>query len=185
MTRSRSCKLLSAAVLSLLTVTAYPALRPESTQLSAQAQQPEQTDSMTLARLEAVLREEADNVQGGAGQWQMAVGGRPAIVLADVTNNRMRIVSPVVATSELDAQSIQNILLANFHTALDARYAISDNVVISVFVHPLSSLTTDDLRSAISQVPTLADTFGTTYSSEELDFGPSSSQATPEPSLGI
>ncbi len=31
-------------------------------------------------------------------------------------------------------------MIANFHTALDARYAISDGVIYAAFIHPLSSL---------------------------------------------
>ena len=179
--------LLGAASLSLLVATAYPSINAVKTQTIAQAQLPGLTDGMTLARLEAVLKEEADEVQGSNGQWQARIGDRAVIVLADANNNRMRIVAPAASVAELDAQSIQSILLANFHTALDARYAISDDTVVSVFVHPLNSLNDDYLRSALSQVTTLAETFGTTYSSGALGFGPGldQPQSASEAGLGI
>ncbi len=142
-----------------------------------------QTSGMTLTQLEAILKAEDNNLQGSAGQWQLNVNvqnpedpslqaTRPVVVLADQTNNRMRIVAPVAAASEMSAQQVQIVLLANFHTALDARYALSEDTLVSVFVHPLGSLSEDDLRSGLSQVATLADTFGTTYSSGIIGFGP-------------
>ncbi|MEL6816848.1 MAG: type III secretion system chaperone [Cyanobacteria bacterium J06598_3] len=154
-----------------------PLLGENSTQSLAQAQIP-QAEAMTLARLEAILQEEATAVEGDRGQWQLTLGDRPVIVLADAANNRMRIVAPIASASELSAEQVQSMLLANFHTALDARYALSNDTVVSVFVHPLSSLDESYLRSALSQVVTAADTFGTSYSSGEIGFGPNE-QSTP------
>lgn len=81
----------------------------------------------------------------------------------------MRIFTPVVPATELSPIQIQSVLLANFHTALDARYTLSDDALVAAFIHPLSSLNDDYLRSALSQVATLADNFGTSYSSGALD----------------
>lgn len=167
--------------LSLLMGFGYPPLSPllganPTTQSIAQAQT-QQAEGMTLARLEAILREEATALEGDRGQWQLTLGDRPVIVLADAPNNRMRIVAPIVSASELSAEQVQSMLLANFHTALDARYALSDDTVVSIFVHPLSSLDESYLRSALSQVVTAADTFGTSYSSGEIGFGPNEQSA--------
>lgn len=136
---------------------------------------------MTLSELESILREESTAIEGRPGQWQMTINGRSLIVLADAPNNRMRIVAPVIPASELSAQEIQAVLLANFHTALDARYALSDDTIVSMFVHPLASLDEDYLRSALSQVSTLADNFGTTYSSGDIGFGAAGQSAEPVP----
>ena len=169
--------LLSAIGISFLVGITNPTVNSNPPHHIAQAQ----SSDMTLSRLEAILQEEASEVQGSNGQWQITVGDRPLIVLADQTNNRMRIVTPVIAATELEAQQIQNILLANFHTALDARYALSEGTLVSVFVHPLNSLDEDYLRSAIAQVKTLADTFGTAYSSGEIGFGPGESEPNVSP----
>lgn len=128
--------------------------------------------SMTLTDLEAILQDSSSTVDGGNGQWQVSVEGRTLLVLADATNNRMRIFTPITSTNELTAPQIQAVLLANFHTALDARYALSQDTLVSTFVHPLDSLEENFLRSALSQVATLANNFGSTYSSGALDFGP-------------
>ena len=62
-------------------------------------------------------------------------------------------------------------LIANYHSSLDARYAVSQGIVYSAFLHPLSTLADDQLASALRQVAALATTFGSTYSSGELMFG--------------
>ena len=130
------------------------------------AQTPERLEQMTLTRLEQILQSEVDNVQ-----WRFSVGGRAVVVLADATNDRMRVFSPVAPIEELTAQRVQAMLAANFHTALDARYAVTDGAVVAVYVHPLSTLQGNNFRSALRQVVSLAETFGTSYSSNELNFG--------------
>ncbi len=128
--------------------------------------------AMTVARLGEILQAEANNVQGSAGQWQLSVEGQTVIVLADTANNRMRIMTPIGAAETLSVDQVEAILVANFHSALDARYAVTNGILVAVYVHPLASLQADDLRSALRQVATLAATFGTTYTSGELGFGP-------------
>ena len=138
---------------------------------AACAQTPTQLQPMTVTRLEQILESEVSNVEGENGQWRFSVGGRAVVVLADGANDRMRVFSPVVPVDELTTQQVQAMLAANFHTALDARYAVTDRAVVAVYVHPLTTLQGDNFRSALRQVVSLAETFGTSYSSNELNFG--------------
>ncbi|MEA5462396.1 type III secretion system chaperone [Leptothoe sp. PORK10 BA2] len=138
---------------------------------TAPIQSPEQLQPMTVERLEQILESEVSNVEGENGQWRFSVADRAVIVLADASNDRMRVFSPVLPVEELTAQQVQAMLAANFHTALDARYAITDAAVVAVYVHPLSTLQGDNFRSALRQVVSLAETFGSSYSSNELNFG--------------
>ena len=97
----------------------------------------------------------------------------------------MRIVSPVTAVDTLTAEQVQRMMVANFHSALDARYAVTDRSVVSVFVHPLASLQQNDFRSALRQVVSLADTFGSSYSSQALEFNINNQRREPtQPSNG-
>ncbi|MEM6449632.1 MAG: hypothetical protein AAF703_04880 [Cyanobacteria bacterium P01_D01_bin.105] len=173
MNRTSIVSILSAVSLSLLIGQAYPTFQANPVQAQTESQ-----TSMSVTQLDAILRKAAGNVEGSDGQWQLTMEGRDLIVLADASNNRMRIVSPIVSASELSTEQVQNMLLANFHTALDARYAVSNGTVVSVFLHPLSSLQENDLRSALFQVATAANTFGTSYSSGGIGFGPGQ-QSTP------
>ncbi|MEO0756380.1 MAG: hypothetical protein AAFY78_05845 [Cyanobacteria bacterium J06648_16] len=181
-----------AALLSIAFTAPEDALLRESTRLldtAVQAQvTPDALAEMSIERLDQILQSEANDLQGGNGQWQMTVEGQTVIVLADATNNRMRIVAPVVPTSSLSSEQIQAMLVANFHSALDARYAVSNGNVVSIFVHPLSTLQETDLRSGLRQVAVLADTFGSSYSSGGLGFLPNGQRPTapvPDGSVGI
>ena len=138
---------------------------------AVRAQTSEQLQLMSIDRLDQILQSEVGNVQGGNGQWQFSVNGRDVIVLADARNDRMRVFSPVVSIEELSVQQVQAMLAANYHTALDARYAVTEGAVVAVYLHPLQTLQGDNFRSALRQVVSLAETFGTSYSSSELSFG--------------
>ena len=125
---------------------------------------------MTQERLEAALRELDPEATGGAGAVQFTFGGVEIACISDPTHDRMRFVAPVKAAAELTPAQVSAILQANYHTALDDRYALSQGVVYSAFLHPLSPLTEAQIASAVRQVANLVITFGTIYSSGELQF---------------
>lgn len=127
---------------------------------------------MDIERLDAILQEQVEDISTQPGQWRFSINEISIIVLADPNANRMRIFSPVMDAAELTPEQIQKMMLANFHTALDARYAIANGSVVTTFIHPLSSLQERDLLSALNQVSSLAATFGTSYTSGELLFVP-------------
>ena len=61
-------------------------------------------------------------------------------------------------------------MVANFHSALDVKYALSDEIIWSVYVHPLKELSEEQVADAVKQVYTAAKTFGSSYSSTNLVF---------------
>ncbi len=91
-------------------------------------------------------------------------------LISDVKHDRMRIIAPVTEYPALTSKIKDAVMKSNFHLALDARYAVSNDVLYSAYIHPLSPLTKKELKSALNQVSTLALTFGSTYSSGELSF---------------
>lgn len=95
------------------------------------------------------------------------------MVLASEPHDRMRAFTPIGDETTLQDAPLRILMEANFDRALDARYAIFQNRLYSVYLHPLSSLTKDQLANALDQVATLAQTYGTTYSSSSLQFRPS------------
>lgn len=131
---------------------------------SAYAQQ------MTNGKLGEIIKATADTVVGQDGRWQFLVRDRMMLCITDSTHNRMRIISPVAEVSELEEKEILNALVANFHTALDVKYAISEDQMWSVYLHPLRELTEEQASDAIIQVYNAASTFGTIYSSTDLSF---------------
>ncbi|MBW6481928.1 MAG: YbjN domain-containing protein [Vicingaceae bacterium] len=133
-----------------------------STNLSAQ--------KMNNAKLEKILKQNSDSLNGNLRYWQFKHEQIWMLTVTDEKNNRMRIITPVVKVDELDKDILLQTLEANFHTALDVKYAISDGILWSVFLHPLKELTEDQVKSAIKQLYYSSLTFGTTFSGGELVF---------------
>ena len=129
------------------------------------------TQTMTNKKMELVLKSTVDSITGELGYWEMKYKGISLMVITDQRHNRMRIISPIAQVSEITDAQIKRAMEANFHTALDARYAISNGVLWSAYIHPLKELSKDQLKDAVGQVVLCALTFGTTYSSTNLSFG--------------
>ena len=126
--------------------------------------------AMTQESLESILRSIAPEAKGVPGALGFAVSGVQMECISDVKHDRMRLVAVITSVSNLTSEQVGRILEANFHTALDARYATSQGYLYAAFIHPLSPLTEQELRSAVAQISTLATNFGTTYSSGGLVF---------------
>jgi len=128
-------------------------------------------EPMTNQRLDELIKDNAQNVQGQLGYWQLNISGRDLLVITDTTHNRMRIMSPVAAQEKLDKDELARLLEANFGSALDAKYALRDGTLWSVFTHPLGELTDEQFLDCLAQVFNLANNFGTSYASSNLIFG--------------
>ncbi|TDF35112.1 hypothetical protein EYS14_22310 [Alteromonadaceae bacterium M269] len=131
---------------------------------------------MDQQQLESIVRDFADNAKGGGGVVEFVYNNVPMAMLSNAEFDRMRIVAPIIRYQELSRPEIDAALAANYHRALDARYALSDGVLYSVYIHPLSSMNEVQLRSAIFQVSNLALSFGDQFSSGVLDFGAAQNQ---------
>ena len=125
---------------------------------------------VTLKNLKTILEEATTNLKGVNGRWTFSFEDVSMALVADEEHDRMRIVAPVVEIEHLQTMHYKKMLEANFHTALDTRYAISDGIVYAAFIHPLSPLRDTQFASALMQVANLAKTFGTTYSSGALSY---------------
>ncbi len=102
-------------------------------------------------------------------------------LISDVKHDRMRFIAPITEYPALTSEVKDAAMEANFHTALDARYAVSKGVLYSAYIHPMSPLTKQELESALDQVSTLARTFGSTYTSGSLTFGGESKKLKAKP----
>ena len=92
-------------------------------------------------------------------------------LVMDPTADRMRLVAPIVEIDKMPPELLPILMQANFHTALDARYAMSEGIVYAAYLHPLSPLTEKQVESAMDQVASLVETFGSSFSSTEFTFG--------------
>jgi len=127
--------------------------------------------SLTQDEMEKIVSEKVDVVEDKKGYVVFEYKKIRMALISDVNHDRMRIIAPVTEYSKLTLKQVNEIMESNFHRALDARYAASQDILYSAFIHPLMALTEVELSSALDQVATLAMTFDSTYSSGELSFG--------------
>ena len=128
------------------------------------------SQEMNFKKLDATLTQISDSIVGNNSQWRFTIKNVPFICIADSTYNRMRIISPIANSNRLTDKLKTAALMANFHTALDVKYAISDNVLWAAFIHPLKELSQKQLLDAVSQVYYANVNFGTSFSSTSLVF---------------
>lgn len=128
------------------------------------------SQNMNNEKMGIILESVADSIQGNNGQWQFKIGEVFFMCVTDTHHNRMRIISPITEAQQLDEKLKSAALVANFHSALDVKYAIADDILWSVFIHPLRELSEEQVRDAVKQVYAAHITFGTTFSSTDLVF---------------
>ena len=112
-----------------------------------------------------------DKAVRNGNSWQLSLAERQVFIVTDTTADRMRILTPIAPANDLSAALLERLLQANYDAALDARYAIAQEIVWSVFIHPLSSLTEKDFLSGAAQTVIAAQTFGTSFSSGMFVYG--------------
>ena len=128
------------------------------------------SQEMNNEKLQEIYTSVSDSIQGSEGAWQFFINEVQLVSITDSNYNRMRIISPIVDSNSLDDKLIRAALVANFHTALDVKYAVSDGVLWAVFIHPLKELSEHQVRDALSQVYHANINFGTTFASTSLSF---------------
>ena len=125
---------------------------------------------MDNKKLNKILIEQADSIKGTNGYWEILYKDLRLAIVTDEKHNRMRIISPIAKTGELQYSVLLEALQANFHSALDVKYAISDDIIWTVFIHPLKELSEGQITDALKQVYFGSKTFGGSYSSTDLVF---------------
>jgi len=129
-----------------------------------------QAQEMNPDKLKELIVQVSDTLQNSGSAFQFMYKEKLLICIYDENANRMRIISPIVEREKIDDEQLLNALVANFHSALDVKYALSDEIIWSVFAHPLRELSDHQVLDAIDQVYSAAISFGTTYSSTNMVF---------------
>ena len=121
--------------------------------------------------LHAIIAETARNARAEGNVIVFQLGETQLLCISDAAADRMRIIAPVKHIEEATPEELLAALNANFHTVLDARYAVSGGVIFAAYLHPLSSLTREQIVSAMHQVASARASFGTEYSGGGPAFG--------------
>ncbi len=129
------------------------------------------TSPMNLDRMGAIITRLDQNAEmPNTGFWRFTIAGASVIAVADDTYDRLRILVGIQSAKELTQDQLMKITRSNFDTALDARYAISQDILWAIYVHPLKSLSDRQFISAIGQTVNLAKSYGDSYSSGGILF---------------
>jgi hypothetical protein len=127
--------------------------------------------AMNPERLDAIIRALDPEAQGNGTAWQFTIDGVQVLIVIDARADRMRAITPVARAEDVTPAQMTRMMQANFDSALDARYAIANDLLWSAYIHPLGALEKEQLISGIGQVVNLARSFGTLYSSGGLQYG--------------
>ena len=119
---------------------------PSAAGISAQEGPPTPPPRMTGSMLEEIIREAATDFRIENTVMEFKYRDVAMACIFDRAQNRMRIIAPITAVSELSPKEIGIILEANFHSALDGRYATSNGVLYAAYIHPLSMLQRKELH---------------------------------------
>ena len=103
--------------------------------------------------------------------WGFVVGNHQMMIQTQESANRMRIVAFIAEQDTLDRDELCKLMEANYHSALDARYALTDGNLVSLFLHPFEELTTTQFVLGLYQTIMCAETFGTSYTGGTMTFG--------------
>lgn len=126
---------------------------------------------MNQESMEKIVKDLALEYEGGKGVVEFSFSNVKMYLISDIKHNRMRIIAPIIDYKKLSRQHLRSVLESNFHKSLDARYAVSEDVLYSAYIHPLSELSESQIKSAVQQVANLALSFGKEYSSGMLTYG--------------
>lgn len=124
-----------------------------------------------LGQMDEVIKALDSKATRTGNSWQFTLEERVMLVVTDATAGRMRIITPIALIADLPEDAMQRLMQANFDTALDARYAVAQDLVWGAFLHPLDTLTQRDFASGILQTHSIGETFGTTFSSGAISYG--------------
>jgi hypothetical protein len=154
---------------------ATPEAPPQSPEVLTPDTEPkhkvDENTGMTLEAMVAIVQaiDEEAEVRGSA--MQLTISDVKVTVITDSKNNRMRAFVPIQSLDGVNQQLLYRMLQANFDSALDARYAIAKEHILSVFIHPLKELKKDQFIEGLGQVVNLVKTYGTAFTSGGMTFG--------------
>ena len=123
------------------------------------------------AMIDTALKKIDKDIKRETNIWQFKLGARQVIVITDPVAERMRIMVPIGDAGLLSPELLTRLMQANFDSALDARYAIANDILWGTFIHPLTSLDEKGFVSGLAQAIAVADNFGGSFSSGAVVFG--------------
>lgn len=164
--------LIAVPVLAQTSAIAPPAVKPADPAKPAEkTPEPSKEAVAAQAMIDTALKKIDKDIKRETNVWQFKLGARQVIVITDPVAERMRIMVPIGDAGLLSPELLTRLMQANFDSALDARYAIAQDVLWGTFIHPLTSLDEKGFVSGLAQAIAVADNFGGSFSSGAVVFG--------------
>jgi len=135
------------------------------------------SEKMTASNLKTLIEKFDEKAIATGNSVTFSLNERELLMVYDEKADRMRIITPVAPSGIATEEVLIRMMQANYDAVLDVRYAMANDIVWTVFIHRLSSLTQDDFLSGIAQTVTAAETFGTSFTSGAMVFGGGDSNA--------
>jgi hypothetical protein len=164
--------LIAVPVLAQTSAITPPVVKPaEPAKPSEKLREPSKEAVAAQAMIDTALKKIDKDIKRETNVWQFKLGARQVIVITDPVAERMRIMVPIGDAGLLNQELLKRLMQANFDSALDARYAIAQDVLWGTFIHPLTSLDEKGFVSGLAQALAVADNFGGSFSSGAVVFG--------------
>ncbi len=128
------------------------------------------SQKMNNEKLIKHLSTECDSISGSNGNWQLFFRGIVVLAVTNKKTNRLKLLSPIAYTKEVKSEVLGLCMKANFDNLKDVKYAISNNIIWSVFDHEFKILTTDQIDRVMLQIYFSTGTFGGNYSSSDISI---------------
>jgi len=132
---------------------------------------PTSSEKMTASNLKTLIEKFDEKAIATGNSVTFSLNERELLMVYDEKADRMRIITPVAPSGIASEEVLIRMMQANYDAVLDVRYAMANDIIWTVFIHPLSSLTQKEFLSGVAQAVTAAETFGTSYTSGAFVFG--------------
>ena len=126
---------------------------------------------LNTAQLDVLLRRTLPDIRGEAGRWAVHVDDEIEVyIVADDETDRMRIMVPIARVDRTEVDLLWVLLLSNYDRALDAKYAIYEDLIWSTWSRRLSWSDAVEVEAAIQDVIRLARNTGTTFATGDVVY---------------
>ncbi len=97
------------------------------------------------------LRRVAHDLSGSDGRWTAVYRDTRLLVFAVEAHGRMRAMAAIADADDLEPAELEVLLAANYGRALDAKFAIGEGVLWSLFNRPMAGLCHQELIDGIDR----------------------------------
>jgi hypothetical protein len=105
---------------------------------------------MTAERLAQIIMDIDPDAAITPSGIELTIEDIPVLVVMAPAADRMRAMVPIASVEDITPEEMSRMMQANFDIALDARYAVAQDRVWGVFIHPLGALEREQFLSAIA-----------------------------------